>query len=266
MEDIARQEFWILICSFLASSFWIWFNFPHLFYYSSYFSYHSPPLQDVSVAKNDDQLTTIPPAPPRPRPAPKYITLADLAKKVDKTWLGHYPPGYGMSAQTTAVANYPTRNFYSTPATQRGRWMDLSAAAGPPPPIHNPEQHAASLAKFSAFMRASAAEPPFVPPQGLQDAFRPRQPPPFAFPRPKSPPSSWQGPMAYTNNSLMPRLAPLYAPPLPHAIDRWPPLLPRQKFETDASRFTETALRVPPRVYFAQSVRVERRSSGREFL
>ena len=134
MEDIAQQEFWILVCSFLASSFWIWFNFPHLFYHSSWFSYHSPPLQDVSVAKNDDQLTTIPPAPPRPRPAPKYITLADLAKKIDKTWLRHYPPGYGMSAQTTAVANYPTRNFYSPPAIQRGRWVDLSAAAGPPPP------------------------------------------------------------------------------------------------------------------------------------
>lgn len=138
MEDTAHQEFWMLICSFLASWFWIWFNFPSLFYYSTWFFHPSHPLQDVSVAKNDHQITTIPPA-PRPRPAPKYITLAGLAKKVDKTWLGHYPPGDGMSAQTTAAANYQTRNFYSPPAIQRGRWVDLSAAAGPPPPIHNPE-------------------------------------------------------------------------------------------------------------------------------
>jgi hypothetical protein len=257
MEDIPEhQEFWILVCSFLGLCCCIGFNYPSFFYYSSWFHHPSQPLQTVSVAE-----PAFPPSPPRPhRPAPKYITLADLAKKVDKTWLGHYSPGDGMPAQ-----NYPTRNPYAPP--QRGRWVDLSTAAGPAPPsVHNPEQHAASLAKFSAFMRTSAAEPPFVPPQGLQDALRPRHPPQFVFPRPKGPPSNWQGPMAYTNNSLMPRPAPMYAPPLPRAIDRWPPLLPRQRFGIDAPRFTETAVRVPPVVSFGEYARVERRPSGHNFL
>jgi hypothetical protein len=264
MEDIPEhQEFWILVCSFLGCCCWIGFYYPSFFYYSSWLRHPSPPPQTVSVAE-----PAFPPSPPRPRrPAPKYITLADLAKKVDKTWLGHYPPGDGMSAHIPAVANYPARNFYACPSIQRGRWVDLSAAAGPaPPPVHNPEQHAASLVKFSAFMRTSAAEPPFVPPRGLQDALRPRQPPPFVFPRPKGPPSNWQGPMAYTNNSLSPRPAPMCAPPLPRAIDRWPPLLPRQRFGTDASRFTETAVRVPAVVSFGEYARVERRPAGHSFL
>jgi len=147
MEDVPEyQEFWILVCSFFGLCCWIGFNYPSFFYYSSWFRHPSQPLQTVSVAE-----PAFPPSPHRPhRPTPKYIALADLAKKVDKTWLGHYPPGDGMPAQT-----YPTRNPYAPP--QRGRWVELSAAAGPaPPPVHNPEQHAASLAKFSAFMRASA--------------------------------------------------------------------------------------------------------------
>ncbi|KAM0698861.1 hypothetical protein Q7P36_000905 [Cladosporium allicinum] len=244
MEDIFQPEgFWIALYAIVLIPFLFWLYYP------------SRPLQDVSVAEHDN-LPTFPPAPPR-RPTPKYITLADLAKK------------NGWSEQTTAVANYPapTRTFYTSPPVQRGRWEVLSAAAAPaapaPPPAYHPEQYAAALVTFSAFLRSSAAEPPFVPPKGLQDALRPRAPPPFDFPRPKGPPSNWQGPAAYANNPLLPRPAP---PPLPRAIDRWLPLLPKQRFNVAASRFTETAMGVPPLVSFAQSVRVEQRPSRHNFL
>jgi hypothetical protein len=240
----------------------------YVLFFSWYF-YPSQPLQDVSAADHD-QLTTFPPAPPpRRRPAPKYITLADLAKKVDAgpaTWLNGHRRRDGWSEQTAAVANHPapSRTFYASPPVQRGRWELLSAAAAPaPPPAYHPEQYAAALATFSAFVRASANEPPFVQPQGLQDAVRSRAPPPFVFPRPKGPPSNWRGPAAYANNPLLPRPAP---PPLPRAVDRWPALLPKQRVDVAALRFAETAMGVPPLVSFARSVRVEQRPSGHRFL
>ena len=256
MEDTFEPEgFWITLYAIVLIPFLFWLYYP------------SRPLQDVSVAEHDN-LPSFPPAPPR-RPAPKYITLADLAKKVDArpaSWLNGHRRLDGWSEQTAAVANYPapTRTFRASPPVQRGRWEVLSAAAAPAPPLaYHPEQYAAALATFSAFLRSSAAEPPFVQPKGLQDALRPRVPPPFVFPRPKGPPSNWQGPAAYANNPLLPRPAP---PPLPRAIDRWPPLLPKQRFNVAASRFTETALAVPPLVSFAQSVRVEQRPSRQNFL
>jgi hypothetical protein len=249
------QEFWLLLYSFLGNCLWFWFYYP------------SQPPQDVSKADHDN-LTSFPSAPPRPRPAPKYITLADLAKKVDNP-----RPGYrrenGIAEQSTAIVKYPasTHDFLAPPppAYERGRWEILSAAAAPVPlPVYHQEQYLASLATFSAFVRASTAEPPFLLPQGLQDAVRPRQPPPFVFPRPKGPPSNWQCPAVYTNNPLLPRPAPS---PLLRAIDcRWPPLLPRQRFSTTASRFTETAMGVRPLVSFARYVEVERLSSRRDFL
>lgn len=245
----------LVVYSFFALCFLIWFYFP------------SQPA--ISEARHD-HLTTFPPAPPRPcRPGPKYITLVDLAKKFDapmSSWPNGYQRENGMPAQMAPVATYqaPTRNFYTSPAVQRGRWEALSAAASPPPPpAYHPERYATSLAIFSASLRAAAAEPPFIPPQGLQVALRARQPPPFVFPRPKGPPSYWQGPAVYANDPLLPRPD---LPPLPRAVDRWPPLLPRQRFGADASRFTETAVAVPPLVSFAQYARVEKRPSGRNFL
>ena len=68
MEDTFEPEgFWITLYAIVLIPFLFWLYYP------------SRPLQDVSVAEHDN-LPTFPPAPPR-RPTPKYITLADLAKK-----------------------------------------------------------------------------------------------------------------------------------------------------------------------------------------
>jgi len=187
MEDTLQppENFWMALYSIFCIFFLRWLFCP------------APPLEDTNEDKHS--LYPAPPPLPRRRPAPRYITLADLAKKVDAppaTWLDGYPRNRrGMPEQTTTYAP-PTRNLLVSPVVQRGRWEALSAAAGPspPPPTTPPsaEQYANDLADFSAFLRASANEPPFVPPQGLQDALRPRQPPPFVFPRPKGPVSDWQ--------------------------------------------------------------------------
>jgi hypothetical protein len=115
MEDTFQLEgFWLTLYGIAVVLFFSWYYYP------------SCPLQDISVAEHD-HLTTFPPAPPPPRrPAPKYITLADLAKKVDAgpaTWLNGYQRRDGWSEQTTALANYPapTRTFYASPPFQRSR-------------------------------------------------------------------------------------------------------------------------------------------------
>ena len=222
MSDTTEPKgIWVALYTIFALCFLRWFLFP------------SRTLQE---ATEDEASILSAPSAPRRRPSPKYIPLASLAKKVDTepaTWFDGYRRG--MPEQTTAYRPPPTHNLLVSPMVQRGRWEALAAAAtAPAPPVPSPEQQAAHLANFSAVS----------------------QPPPFFFLRPKGPLSDWQmlGPAVYVSNSLLLRST---LETLPRTLDRWPPLLPRQRFGTVIPQFGERAVPRSPLISLAPCARGE---------